>query len=120
MKTRERTELELMELYLRALATGLVTRADLLPPPDRAKLDAAWRWVLRAVKPGPADPKLLPVVEGLLELDPGFPAGQLLRGLALQKLGRTAEAQEAFLAQSASPNGVYSTAARTLAELRAA
>lgn len=117
MTTRQRTDLELLTQYAGALARGQLRRGDLAAPSDRVKLDAVWRWVLRAVKPGPSDPKLLAVVEALLELDPGFPAAHLLHGLALQKVGRAREAREALLTQASAPSGAYSDAALALAEL---
>lgn len=108
-----RTDEELITLLLEALADGRIALRDLMPV-AAAPLGAGWRWVTSALQKGPNDPRLVPVARQLVALDPDFPSGQFLLGLACKKVGRKEEARQAFSAQLAAPSGRHQSECRTL------
>jgi hypothetical protein len=57
-----------------------------LPDPTPEIVTGCWRWAMRAVQKGPADPQLVPAIRRLVEVD-GRPIGQFVLAAALHKVG---------------------------------
>jgi hypothetical protein len=106
MSSGDQSDTMLLETFVDALLTGKLTAEDLAPVPKRT-LGACWRWAVFALCRGPNDPRLVAAITELTRVDPEFPLGQYLLGLACRKVGRLEDAREAFEKQARHPSGPH-------------
>src|SRR5690349_13274455 len=113
MSDATKTDLELLSIVIDGILSGALTIDDFVHP-DHARLKQCWLWLIYALGRGPTDPHLVDVACELVRVDPSYPSGSFLLGLAFRKVGRNREAREAFVAQTAHPSGAMVTESKAM------